>query len=64
MRNGADCAEQKVDVQRLIKHKMYNDDTSENDIAILKLSKSLEFNKYVQPACLPKEDYDYPVNPG
>jgi len=61
VRNGPDCAEQRVSVQRLIKHKMYNDDTSENDIAILKLSKSLEFNRYVQPACLPKPDYEYPA---
>ena len=40
---------------------MYNEYTSENDIAILKLYKSLIFNKYVQPACLPAEDYNYPV---
>ncbi len=60
-RNDYDCAEQKVDVQHLIKHEMYNEYTSENDIAILKLYKSLIFNKYVQPACLPAEDYNYPV---
>ena len=43
-------------------HEMYDKDTLENDIAILKLSRSLIFNKYVQPACLPEKDYNYPVN--
>jgi len=56
-----DCAVQKVDVLRLVMHEMYNKDAHENDIAILKLDKSLIFNKYVQPACLPEKDYDYPV---
>ena len=62
MQNDYDCTVQKVDVSRLVMHEMYNMDTSENDIAILELDKSLIFNKYVQPACLPEKDYNYPVN--
>ena len=60
--NDYDCAVQKIEVRHFIKHEMYNEDTTENDIAILKLDRSLIFNKYIQPACLPEEDYDYPVN--
>ena len=29
----------------------------QNDIVILKLSKSLAFNVNVQPACLPEKDF-------
>jgi len=60
VRTAADCAEQRIDVARTILHPAYDDRTSANDIAILKLQKNLEFNRYVQPACLPAEDYAYP----
>jgi len=59
VRRGGDCAEQHVAVAKTILHPNYNTRTSANDIAILKLRKSLQFNKYVQPACLPKEEYPY-----
>ena len=31
----------------------YDDPTKDNDFVILKLGSPLEFNEYVQPACLP-----------
>ena len=37
----------------LIKHPNYNSFTNLNDIAILKLSQRVTFNRYIQPACLP-----------
>ena len=38
----------------------FNRTTFENDLVILELRRPLFFNKFVQPACLPKED----VQPG
>jgi len=44
------------------KHPNYNNVTEENDIAILKLSRSVELNQYIQIACLPEEQSStYPV---
>ena len=43
----------------MIPHDGYMYQTMENDIAILKLSNPLVFNKYVQPACLPNLAYPY-----
>lgn len=36
-------------VQLHIAHEKYNDHTFDNDIALLKLSKPIKFNKYVAP---------------
>ena len=41
---------------RLIPHENYNENTKLNDIAIIKLSKVLELNQYIQIACLPSAD--------
>jgi secreted trypsin-like serine protease len=43
-------------VERIFKHAQYNEQTVENDITILRLSQPVDFNKYVQPACLPGPD--------
>jgi len=44
------------------KHPNYNPNNNRNDIAILKLSRSVELNQYIQIACLPKEQSTtYPV---
>ncbi|CAF3526760.1 unnamed protein product [Rotaria sp. Silwood1] len=40
-------------VERIFKHPNYNEQTIENDLTILRLVQPVEFNKYVQPACLP-----------
>lgn len=40
-------------VERIFKHSGYNSVTAQNDITILRLSEPVQFNKYVQPACLP-----------
>ena len=36
--------------------------STDNDIALLKLEKELDFNERVQPACLPYEPYYQPLN--
>ncbi|CAF0761875.1 unnamed protein product [Rotaria sordida] len=40
-------------VERIFMHPNYNDKTIENDLTILRLAQPVQFNKYVQPACLP-----------
>ncbi len=40
-------------VESIFKHPQYNPVTTENDITILRLAQPVQFNKYVQPACLP-----------
>ena len=37
-------------------------DTTDSDIAILKLSSPLTFNAHVRPACLPPNEDFYPEN--
>jgi len=43
-------------VERIFSHPLYNSQTVENDITILRLAEPVQFNKYVQPACLPGPD--------
>jgi len=43
-------------VERIFMHPEYNHDTMQNDITILRLAEPVQFNTYVQPACLPGPD--------
>ena len=45
--------EQLKGVQQIIRHGSFNEETLENDIAILRLSDSVVFNTFVHPVCLP-----------
>jgi len=47
---------QVLTVERIFKHAGYNEKTIENDLTILRLAKPVQFNQYVQPACLPGPD--------
>ncbi|XP_062710765.1 transmembrane protease serine 9-like [Aedes albopictus] len=40
------------EVDKITRHKQYNMDTFENDIALLKLSWEITYTNYIQPACL------------
>ncbi len=55
-KNDERATQQKRIVERIFKHPGYNDKTIENDITILRLAQPVQFNKYVQPACLPGPD--------
>jgi len=50
--------EKEYQVSKVFPHPAYGQ--LNNDIALLKLSQDIQFNKYVQPACLPQKD----VKPG
>ena len=47
--------ELKVQVSQIFVHPEYNKNYNSNDIALLKLEKDLEFDSYIQPACLPNK---------
>ncbi|KAB0800716.1 hypothetical protein PPYR_06455 [Photinus pyralis] len=42
-------------VDHIISHEFYDRHKLKNDIALMKISKPLEFNRYVRPICLPSE---------
>ena len=44
---------QKISVREIVNHPLYNSMKLDNDVAILKLKLSLNFNENVQSACLP-----------
>ncbi|XP_070187360.1 neurotrypsin-like isoform X2 [Littorina saxatilis] len=58
-----DEGEQKFQVEELILHRNYDQDTHDYDIALLKVKsedgQGIKFNDYVQPACLPAEETAY-----
>ena len=53
--SNTDGSEQTIAVETAFVHPQYNDDTTHNDIALIKLAQDLTFNDFVQPACLPVE---------
>ena len=61
-------SEQNIEVCKDFVHPQYNSKTMLNDVALLKLSKDIQFNSYTQPACLPKRgewsrpDPQYQIN--
>ncbi|XP_053222974.1 suppressor of tumorigenicity 14 protein isoform X1 [Podarcis raffonei] len=48
-------------LKRVIRHPYFNDASYDNDIAVAELSSPVEFNKYIQPICLPDVTHDFPV---
>ncbi len=43
-------------VDAIFEHSQYDSRTTNNDNALLKLTKEIAFNDYVSPACLPDKD--------
>lgn len=64
--DGDICANPTVDIaiERLIPHSNYKpfSKSQENDIALIRLAKSISFTDYVKPICLPVENRLQNVN--
>ncbi|XP_063328802.1 prostasin-like [Pelmatolapia mariae] len=48
-------------VSQIITHPNYNSKTNDNDIALLRLSSTVEFNNYIRPVCLADAGSDFPA---
>lgn len=59
-RNVKEGSEVDMKVARVVTHENYDRTKLNNDIALFKLEKPIQFNKWVQPVCLPDAD----VKPG
>ena len=60
--NEYDEHEQTFDIAWIKSHEDYDSKTFENDIAILKLDRTVKFTDSIQPAILPKSDYFHDSN--
>ncbi len=47
-------------VNTLLIHPSYNSNTYNDDIALLRLSSSVNFTNYIRPVCLAAENSDFP----
>lgn len=45
-------------VSAVIKHRYFDSNTYNHDIALLKLRKPIEYSKNIMPVCLPTDDFD------
>lgn len=45
-------------VSAIIRHRNFDQNTYNHDIALLRLRKPVQFTKSIQPVCLPKESID------
>ncbi|KAK3089728.1 hypothetical protein FSP39_005947 [Pinctada imbricata] len=61
-----DIHEQEFEVDILLNHESYRDNSHDFDIALLKIKaingRGIRFNNYVQPACLPSDSLTYSPN--
>ncbi|XP_027204536.1 uncharacterized protein LOC113798233 [Dermatophagoides pteronyssinus] len=55
-------SEQQEQVSSLFVHPEYDPDTVDNDIALLKLRRPLQMNRFVSPICLPTDQDILPTN--
>ena len=47
-----------MDVVKLVRHENFKYDTHDNDIALLKLARPVEYDMLIRPACMPKRFSD------
>uniref|UniRef100_A0A671S0M4 Peptidase S1 domain-containing protein n=1 Tax=Sinocyclocheilus anshuiensis TaxID=1608454 RepID=A0A671S0M4_9TELE len=57
---GVNTYEISRNVISIIVHPSYNSQTSDNDIALLRLSSSVTFNDYIKPVCLAAQNSAFP----
>lgn len=50
------------EVETIMAHNMYQQDTYYNDIALIKLAKPIKYSKYILPACIPEQEFAESVN--
>lgn len=50
--------ERLIGVSHVIIHESYNKSNTDNDIALLKLSRNITFTRNVKPICLPRDDVE------
>ncbi|XP_019962015.2 trypsin-like [Paralichthys olivaceus] len=48
-------------VSQVIRHPDYNENSNDNDIALLKLSSTVDFTSYIRPVCLASADSVFPT---
>jgi len=51
--SSTDAASQQIAVESVHDHKDYNDNTMDNDVSLLKLSRTITFTNSISPVCLP-----------
>lgn len=42
----------------IVKHRRFNENTYNNDIALIRLRKAVNFSKTIRPICLPRPNFD------
>ncbi|XP_013889514.1 cationic trypsin [Austrofundulus limnaeus] len=53
--------EQQFTASQVIVHPNHNSETNDNDVALLQLSSTVTFNKYISPVCLATADSVFPA---
>ena len=56
---GETSVQKKIGVRDLKMHENYDDKSFENDIALIRLDRKVEFTKSVYPICLPPKGKEY-----
>ncbi|XP_051860270.1 serine protease grass-like isoform X7 [Drosophila albomicans] len=51
-----DCKIEDIGIERIFVHEKYSHETGHNDIALVKLSKDVEFRESIMPICLPTSE--------
>ena len=51
--------QEKIGIRNMKNHEKYNDKTFENDIALIRLDRKVQFSKSVYPICLPPKGTDF-----
>nr|XP_035956873.1 transmembrane protease serine 9 isoform X3 [Halichoerus grypus] len=58
--SGAEASTVRARVARILPHPLYNADTADFDVAVLRLDSPLPFGRHVQPVCLPAATHVFP----
>jgi secreted trypsin-like serine protease len=51
--------QEKIGIRNMKNHEKYNDKTFENDIALIRLDRKVQFSQSVYPICLPPKGTDF-----